>query len=91
MIKDNEEPEGMQFPCEFQIKAMGLDDGLFDVIVIDIISRHCDTVRKDRVKSKRSRTGKYVSVSVLIEAHSRAQLDAIYDDLTAHDKVLMRL
>ena len=31
------------------------------------------------------------SVSVVIEARSREQLDAIYDDLTTHDKVLMRL
>jgi putative lipoic acid-binding regulatory protein len=38
-----------------------------------------------------SRGGKYVSVSVVIEAGGRAQLDAIYDDLTADEKVLMRL
>ena len=35
--------------------------------------------------------GKYVSVSVSFQADSREQLDAIYDTLTAHDKVLMRL
>jgi putative lipoic acid-binding regulatory protein len=86
-----EEAQGFAFPCEYQIKAMGLDDGLFHEVVIEIIRRHCDSVREDSISSRASRTGKYVSVSVVIEASSREQLDAIYDDLTTHEKVLMRL
>lgn len=86
-----EEPKGLEFPCDFQIKAMGLDDGSFQGVVIGIIRRHCDRIREDSLRTRASRAGKYISVSVVIEAHSREQLDAIYDDLTAHDKVLMRL
>ena len=86
-----EEAPGFEFPCEYQIKAMGLDDGRFHEVVVEIIRRHCDSVRTDSMSSRSSRTGKYVSVSVVIEASSREQLDAIYDDLTAHEKVLMRL
>ena len=86
-----EEAQGFAFPCEYQIKAMGLDDGLFHEVVIEIIRRHCDSVREDSISSRTSRTGKYVSVSIVIEANSREQLDAIYDDLTKHEKVLMRL
>jgi len=86
-----EDPKGLQFPCEFQIKAMGLDDGRFHEVVIEIIRRHCDTVDEAGLRTRASRGGKYVSVTVLIEASSREQLDAIYDDLTAHESVLMRL
>ena len=82
---------GFEFPCEFQIKAMGLDDGNFREVVLEIIGRHCKAIRHDSLKTRASRGGKYVSISVVIEAASRAQLDAIYDDLTAHEKVLMRL
>jgi hypothetical protein len=82
---------GFEFPCEFQIKAMGIDDGSFHEVVIEIIGRHCDTIREGSLRTRASRGGKYVSVSLVIEATSRAQLDAIYDDLTAHEKVLMRL
>ena len=82
---------GFQFPCDFQIKAMGIDDGRFHEIVIEIIGRHCNTIREDSIRTRSSRGGKYVSVSVVIEASSREQLDAIYDDLTTHEKVLMRL
>lgn len=86
-----DDPQGFEFPCDYEIKAMGLDDGSFHEVVIEIISRHCDSVRHETLRHRSSRGGKYVSVSLVIEATSRAQLDAIYDDLTAHDKVLMRL
>lgn len=87
----DEEGQGFEFPCEYEIKAMGIDDGGFHDVVIEIIERHCDTIRQDSIRTRPSRAGKYVSVSIVIEASSRQQLDAIYDDLTAHDKVLMRL
>lgn len=86
-----EEPQGFRFPCDYQIKAMGIDDGHFHELVIAIVSRHSDKVNEDSLSSRPSRNGKYVSVSLVIEATSREQLDAIYEDLTAHDKVLMRL
>lgn len=87
----NDEPRGFEFPCAYQIKAMGLDDGRFQQVVVEIIRRHCDRLHEDSLRTRPSSGGKYVSVSVVIQAESRAQLDAIYDDLTAHDKVLMRL
>jgi putative lipoic acid-binding regulatory protein len=86
-----EEPRGFQFPCDYRIKAMGIDDGSFHEIVIEIIRRHNVIIREGSLRNRPSRRGKYVSVSLMIEATSREQLDAIYDDLTAHDKVLMRL
>lgn len=82
---------GFKFPCDFQIKAMGLDDGRFHEVVLEIIGRHCSTIRHDSLSTRSSRGGKYVSVSIVIEAGDREQLDKIYDDLTAHEKVLMRL
>lgn len=91
MSGKDEEPQGFDFPCAYQIKAMGLDDGGFRELVIDIVGNHCQQVDHGSVVCKPSRNGKYLSVSITIEARSRAHLDAIYDELTAHDKVLMRL
>jgi putative lipoic acid-binding regulatory protein len=82
---------GFEFPCDYEIKAMGLDDGRFHEVVIEIVERHCETIRMDTLRTRASRAGKYVSVSLVIVADGREQLDAIYDDLTSHDKVLMRL
>ena len=86
-----DEAKGFDFPCDYAIKAMGLAEPGFDALIVEIIRRHVDDIREGAVTSRPSRNGKYVSVTVLIEAHSRTQLDAIYADLTAHEKVLMRL
>lgn len=83
--------QGFEFPCDYAIKAMGVDDGRFHEVVIEIVRRHCATLQEDSLRSRPSRGGKYISVTVVIEATSREQLDAIYADLTAHEKVLMRL
>jgi len=82
---------GFEFPCAYKIKAMGLDEPHFDALVVEIIRRHQPDIKEGAVSRKPSKAGKYVSVTVSIEAQSRQQLDAIYDDLTAHDKILMRL
>ncbi|WP_457669689.1 HP0495 family protein [Thiolapillus sp.] len=91
MAEHRKEPAGMAFPCHFRIKAMGLDEDDFDALVVQIVRRHCPDISEGAVSLKPSKNGKYVSVTVDIEAQSRAHLDAIYDDLTAHDRVLMRL
>ncbi len=85
------EARGFEFPCQYQIKAMGLDDGSFRDTVVEIVGRHCERIDDHHVSCRASANGKYLSVSITIEAQSREQLDAIYDALTAHDKVLMRL
>jgi putative lipoic acid-binding regulatory protein len=86
-----DEAPRFEYPCDFEIKAMGLDDGQLHEVVIEIVERHCDTIRMDTLRTRASSSGKYVSVSLTIVAQNRAQLDAIYDDLTSHDKILMRL
>jgi putative lipoic acid-binding regulatory protein len=38
-----------------------------------------------------SRHGRYESVTLTVRASSRAQLDAIYQELSAHERVLVAL
>lgn len=86
------EPQsGFNFPCDFTIKAMGLSAPDFDALVVEIVRRHAPDLSEGAVRARSSKNGKYISVSVVIQARSRAQLDAIYADLTAHERVLMRL
>lgn len=79
----------MEFPCSFPIKAMGIAIDDFDMLVVEIIRKHYPDVTEDAVKTRPSREGKYVSVTVTINAQSREQLDNIYLELTAHERVLM--
>lgn len=88
----SEQPaQGMTFPCDFQVKAMGLNEPGFDILVVEIVRRHGGDVHEGAVSSRPSKNGKYVSVTVSFRAESMDQLNAIYDELTAHEKVLLRL
>ncbi len=87
---DNNKPI-MEFPCEFPIKAMGLASEILHSMVLEIVQRHAPEAGEHTLKSRPSSNGKYVSITITINAKSRAQLDAIYIDLTACKQVLMAL
>jgi len=81
----------LQFPCSFPIKAMGRAEADFDALVVEIVRRHVPNLMESAVVTHPSKGGKWVSVTVTIQATSREQLDAIYQALTDHDKVVMAL
>jgi putative lipoic acid-binding regulatory protein len=80
----------LSFPCDFPIKAMGEAEG-FDLLVVELVRRHAPNLRENAVETRPSRNGRYVSVTVTIRAESQAQLDAIYQELSACEAVLMAL
>ena len=86
-----EQESALQFPCQFPIKAMGKSCVELDVHVVEIIRRHVDDIHEGAIKSRPSKGGNYLSVTVTITATSRQQLDAIYRDLTDSPLVLMAL
>ncbi len=81
----------LEFPCEFSIKAMGLATPEFDAVVVEIVRRHTPNLGEGAVQTRASKGGKYLSVTVTINATSKRQLDSIYQDLTDHELVLMSL
>lgn len=81
----------LQFPCEFPIKALGPSSEGFPELVIDIVRRHAPDLDEADISVRASRGGSYLAVTVVIRATSRDQLDAIYHDLSAHDRVAMTL
>jgi len=83
--------ELLQFPCRFPIKAMGPADADMEAIVLEIVGRHAPGLDVTATRVRASSGGKWVAVTVVIEAESRAQLDAIYQDLTAHESVVWAL
>jgi len=81
----------LKFPCEFSIKAMGLATPDFDALVVEIVRVHAPDITEGAVRSRPSKGGKYVSVTVTINATSKHQLDTIYQALTEHERILMSL
>ena len=81
----------MTFPCEFPIKVMGEAAGDFDALVVGIVRQHCPDLYENAVKTRLSNGGRYISVTVTVQAQSRQQLDDIYMALTSHERVLMAI
>lgn len=87
----HDEPEQLEtlfeFPCQFPIKVMGQHDADLTEIVLDALKQFGVTNIVDEVKERQSSDGKYKSITVMFEASSKKQLDAIYQLLTAHPAV----
>ena len=82
-------PESLiEFPCRFPIKAMGRADDTFQSLVVEIVRRHAPDLDEDLVRVRESRGGKWLSVTVTIQAADKDQLDAIYRELSAHQRVV---
>ena len=81
----------LEFPCQFPIKIMGLAGPDFDVLVVEIVRRHVTDLDDNAVRANRSREGKYVALTITVEAHSQSQLDALYVELSGHERILMVL
>lgn len=84
-------PPALQFPCDFPLKVMGHAAEDFDALVIEIVRRHVPALREGAVQTRASSQGRYLSVTVTVQAQSQQQLDALYRELTAHARVLMVL
>jgi len=81
----------LEFPCEFPLKAMGIAGDDFDELVVAIVRNHVGDLREGAIRAKKSRSGKYVSITVTMQICSQEQLDSIYMDLSSDDRVLMLL
>jgi putative lipoic acid-binding regulatory protein len=90
-MSDEEEESPLKFPCEFPVKAMGKADCELDIIVVEIVRRHAPNLAEGAVYTRNSKAGNYVSVTVRVNATSRAQLDAIYQDLVDCTAVIMAI
>jgi putative lipoic acid-binding regulatory protein len=80
-----------QFPCRFPVKAMGRADSAIERAVVEILIRHVPGFDVTSITVRESKAGKWLAVTAVIEAHSKAQLDAIYQDLTDHELVVYAL
>jgi putative lipoic acid-binding regulatory protein len=77
----------IEYPCEFPIKVMGLSQEGFIKAVIEVVSRHDPQFRPATIEQRKSSQGRYVSLTCTVHATSRAQLDALYQELCDHPAV----
>jgi hypothetical protein len=79
------------FPCDFPLKVMGRRTDDFRSLVVGIVQKHAGAVAAEKIEERPSKDGKYLSLTCTFTANSRAQLDALYMELTSCERVLVVL
>ena len=78
----------IEYPVHFPLKVIGLDEDDFEPFVVEIVRRHVPELLEENIVSRLSSGNKYRSVSFEFMAQSRAQMDALYAELSSHKRVL---
>ena len=77
----------LQYPCDFPFKVIGFNNQDFIDLCLSVFNKHCaNCFMADQIKYKTSKSNQYLSMTILVNAHSKAQLDAIYQELNYHIK-----
>lgn len=87
----HQEESVIEFPCDFTIKVMGRTDSNFEKIALAIVKQHFPDFRETQLQKKLSKDKHFLSLSITVHAESKAQLDALYQELTTVKEILMVL
>ncbi len=80
----------LDFPCQYQFKAMGNAGEEFKTAVVGAIKKYV-SISEDSVRSLPSKKGTYQSVSVFVTLYNYQQLTDIYAEIRRIDDLKMLL
>lgn len=81
----------LSFPCVFPLKVMGRREDGFAQTVSEVVMRHAPDFHPQTIEMRTSKNGRYLSLTVTLNAKSREQLDGLYSELSKHPMVMMVL
>jgi putative lipoic acid-binding regulatory protein len=79
------------YPCDFPIKILGHTRAGFAQAMLEIVRRHAPDFDGSSMEMKSSKRGKYLSLTCVVRATSREQLDRLYRELCDNPMVVMVL
>ena len=74
----------LEFPCDFPIKIMGAAREGFAQAILEVVLRHAPDFDGATMEMRASAAGNYLSLTCTVRAVSKAQLDALYRELSGH-------
>ncbi len=83
--------ELLVFPTDYPVKVVGRPSDEFRARVHAIMLQHVPSLDPDRISERLSENGNFLSISYLLRADSREQIEALVADLKACDGVMMLL
>lgn len=81
----------LEFPCQFSVKTFGKSNDAYETAVLSIVNKHVSQLPENCLSTRPSKDGNYTALTVTFTAESKAQLDAIYQDLTDSEYVVLAL
>ena len=77
----------IEYPCDFPIKVMGLKVEGYLEAMSHVVRQFDPDWTEDRLETRESAGGKYLSLTFTVRATSREQLDNLYRALSSHPMV----
>jgi uncharacterized protein len=87
----SESASPLTFPTDYPVKVVGRPEAQFRERVHAIVLRHAPGFENSRLSERLSANGNFLSLSYLLRAESRAQIEALVAELKACEGVLMLL
>lgn len=85
------DPSLLEYPCDFPVKILGHTQAGFAQAVVEVVKRHAPDFDPATLELRASKRRNYLSVTCVIRAISREQLDGLYRELCDHPMVVMVL
>lgn len=74
-----------RFPLKIMVKSIvGIED-----MVLELVQVHAPDASQKDLRTRASREGRFLSVTITINATSQDQLDALYQSFTDHPDIIM--
>jgi putative lipoic acid-binding regulatory protein len=90
-IKKTEEAPGMVFPCSIKVKIFVKNHSEEEREIRQFVAEQLEAHHLLGWSSRVSSGSKYLAISANVDAQSREHIDAFYQALTNHERVIMLL
>jgi putative lipoic acid-binding regulatory protein len=77
----------LEYPAPFPLKIMGEAGDELETLILEIVRRHDTDFSAERVERRSSSRGRYLCLTCTVTATSRAMLDNLYRELSAHPRI----
>ena len=81
----------IEFPCDYPIKVLGSADPALHQHVLQVMDTHAPGFDRSKIAIRDSSKGKWQSITVIIRATGKPQLEEIFADLKISPRVKMVL
>jgi len=90
-IEKTQEAPGLVFPCSIKVKIFVSNHSEEEGAIREFVTEQLEAHHLLGWSCRESSGGKYLAISAHVNAQSREHIDAFYQALTDHEKVIMLL